>query len=78
MPRYYLHLHNDIDAPDEEGQDLENDRAALELALDNARDVASSAVRKGSLDLRHFIICVDENGREVGIVTFADAVEVKS
>lgn len=78
MPRYFLHLHDDIDALDELGQELENDRAAMELALENARDVASASVRRGHLNLRHFIICVDENGRQVGIVTFADAVDVKS
>lgn len=33
MTRYFLHLHNDIDAPDEEGQEFPNDRSALECAL---------------------------------------------
>jgi hypothetical protein len=76
MPKYYFHLHNDINAPDEHGQELPDDRAALELALESARDVASASVRHGHLDLRHFIICIDGTGREVGIVTFADAVSV--
>jgi hypothetical protein len=76
MPRYFLHLHNDLDTLDEEGQEFPDDRSALECALCSARDVASAAVREGKLDLNHFIICVDENGREVGIVRFADAVHV--
>ncbi|MEJ5979324.1 hypothetical protein WG901_21905 [Novosphingobium sp. PS1R-30] len=76
MQRYFLHLHNDINAPDEEGQEFPDDRAALECALASARDVASSAVRTGSLNLNHFIICVADDGREVGIVRFGDAVRV--
>ncbi|RZI61360.1 MAG: hypothetical protein EOP94_00730 [Zymomonas sp.] len=76
MTRYYFHLHNDIDSPDEEGQELNDDRAALETALDAAREMASEQVRLESLDLRHFIVCVDEAGREVGIVRFGDAVKL--
>lgn len=76
MTRYFLHLHNDIDAPDEQGQDFADDRAALECALHCARDVAGAAVRDGNLNLNHFIVCVAEDGREVGIVRFADAVHV--
>ena len=45
-------------------------------ALKSARDMASHSVKEGKLDLRHFIICVDDTGREVGIVYFADAVTV--
>lgn len=76
MTRYFLHLHNDIDAPDEEGQEFPDDRAALECAMRCARDVASGAVSQGHLNLNHFIICVTDQGREVGIVRFADAVHV--
>jgi hypothetical protein len=78
MPRYFFHLHNDIDAPDHEGHDQPNDHAALEAALDFARDIANASVRKGHLDLKHFIVCVAEDGREVGIVRFANAVRVES
>lgn len=76
MARYFFHLHNDIDAPDEEGQEFPDDRTALECALLSARDIASSGVRQGDLNLNHFIICVAEDGREVGIIRFADAVHV--
>jgi hypothetical protein len=76
VPRYFFHLHNDIDSPDEEGAEHANDREAMECALDNCREMASASVRKGHLDLRHFIICVAEDGREVGIVRFGDAITV--
>lgn len=76
MARYFFHLHNDIDTPDEEGQEFANDQAAMKMALDSAREMASETVRLGSLDLDHFIVCVDENGREIGIVRFGDAVKI--
>jgi len=76
MPRYFLHLYNDIDATDEEGQEFPDDRSALDCAIRCARDIARSAVREGHLDLNHFIACVAEDGREVGIVRFDDAVRV--
>jgi hypothetical protein len=76
MPRYFFHLHNDIDSPDEEGKEIAEDHDALQTALEYARRMASEAVRQGSLDLRHFIVCIRDDGREVGIVRFGDAVKV--
>lgn len=76
MAHYFFHLHNDMDTPDNEGKEYPDDRAAMAEALKSARDMASHSVKEGKLDLRHFIICVDDTGREVGIVYFADAVTV--
>jgi hypothetical protein len=78
MPRYFFHLHNDIDAPDESGREHGSDREALVHALECVRDVASASVRRGTLNLNHFVICVADDGREVGIVRFADAVQIES
>ena len=77
MPRYFFHIHNDIDVPDEEGQEKADNLAAMQAALDYARDLASTSVRSGTLNLQHFIVCVNEQGHEVGIVRFADAVQVE-
>jgi len=77
MPRYFFHLHDDTDTLDQEGLDFPDDRSALEHALDGARDIASAAVRKGYLNLSDFIRCVAEDGREVGIVRYSDAVKVE-
>lgn len=76
MRRYFFHLHNDIDAPDEEGQEHANDHAAMEAALKYARDMASVSDKRGHLNLAHSIVCVDEIGQEVGIVRFGDAVAI--
>lgn len=78
MPRYFFHVRNDIVATDKDGMDLPNDAVALERALDGARDLASASVRQGHLDLRHYVECVAEGGRKVGIVRFADAVKIIS
>lgn len=77
MARYFFHLHNDIDAPDEEGQEHTNDRAALEAALIEIRSLATETVALGHLNLAHFIVVVEEGGREVGVVRFGDAVKVE-
>jgi hypothetical protein len=47
MPHFRFHVINDIDVPDDEGKDLDNLAAAHLLAIDYARDLASSAVRQG-------------------------------
>lgn len=76
MPLYRFHIRNDIDAPDEEGQELDNLAAAHLKAIDYARDLASAAVRQGRLDLRHRIDVETEAGQVLVTVTFAEAVEV--
>jgi hypothetical protein len=74
MPRYFFHLQNDIHVHDEEGQELPDDGAALDAAVKFARDMASHSVREGHLALSHFIRCAADDGREVGVVRFADAI----
>lgn len=75
MPRYFFHIHND--APSQEAQGLEctDDQAALELATDMCRDLASVAVRCGRLPLLHYVK-VEEGAREVGLIRFAHAVRI--
>ena len=76
MPLYRFHIRNDIDAPDEEGQALDNLAIAHLKAIDYARDLASAAVRQGRLDRTHAIDIEDEDGNVLVTVTFAEAVEV--
>lgn len=77
MPHFRFHVLNDIDAPDDEGQDLDNLAAANLKAIDYARDLASAAVRQGRLDLKHRIDVEDESGSVLLTVTFADAIDLK-
>lgn len=76
MPRFRFHVVNDIDAPDEEGEELANLAAAHLKAIDYARDLASAAVRLGKLDLRHRIDVEDDEGKVLLTVTFADAIDL--
>ena len=76
MPHYRFHVINDIDAPDDEGQDLDSLAAAHLKAIDYARDLASSAVRQGRLDLKHRIDIEDQAGEVLATVTLADAIDI--
>lgn len=76
MTLYRFHVINDIDAPDEEGQDLDNLALAHLRAIDSARDLAAAAVRQGRLNLKHRIDVEDAAGEVLLTVTFAEAVEV--
>jgi hypothetical protein len=78
MPRFRFHVIDEIDAPDEEGQNLPNVAAAHRLAIDYARDLACSAVREGRLDLRHRIDLEDDQGKLLVTVTFADVIELST
>jgi hypothetical protein len=76
MPLYRFHVLNDIDAPDEEGQEFSNLAAAHLQAIDYVRDLASVSVRQGRLDLSHRIDVEDEAGKVLVSVTFGEAVDV--
>ena len=78
MPRYFFDLHNDIDAPDREGRDLPDLRAAQLQALKEARTmIGASVLEHGKIDLQHFIRVRDERGKAVYLVEFEDAVTVE-
>jgi len=79
MPRFYFHLLNDMDVPDNEGQDLADVQAARSCALELARFEASEMVkRNGRIVLWHRIDIEDEQHRIVDTVRFRDVVEVES
>lgn len=77
MPRYFIHIFNDLTADDEEGVELADDRAALERATSEARILAAESVRThGHLVLRHRLEVRGEQGRLVGSVAFGDVVRI--
>ena len=76
MPHYRFHVINDIDAPDEEGADLDSLAMAHLKAIDSARDLASHSVRQGRLDLSHRIDVENDKGDVLVSVTFGEAVKV--
>lgn len=76
MPRFYFHLHNDVDTFDEEGRDLPDVDAARRAAMLDARSMAAESVRLGHLDPSHYVAVTDENGDTLFCMSFREAVRI--
>lgn len=77
MPRFYFHLFNDVDAPDNEGLELLDLAAARLHAGNQARFTAGETVKlQGRIDLRHRIDIEDHRGNVLDTVCFGDVVSV--
>jgi hypothetical protein len=79
MPRYYFHLINDVDVPDNEGQTFADAAAARAFAIGQARAlIAATTVEDGRIVLHHRIDIEDEDHAVVDKVHFRDAVMVEA
>jgi hypothetical protein len=79
MPRFFFHLHNDIDVSDEGGEELRNLEEAQAHAVRMARfEVSEGALRNGRIVLSHRIDIEDEMGAVLATVYFRDAVQLIS
>jgi hypothetical protein len=79
VPRFYFHLYNDIDVPDEEGKELADLEAAVEWARGEARNlVAAMAKEEGRVVLKHRIDIEDEHGDVLHTVRFGEVVRIES
>ena len=77
MPRFYFHLHNDVDVSDQGGQEFADLDAALAHALRMVRfEISEGALRDGRIVLSHRIDIEDGEGAVLGTVYFRDAVNV--
>jgi hypothetical protein len=78
VPRFFFHLHNDVDAPDADGVELRNLEEARAVALHNARFSAGESVKDmGHIVGDHRIDIEDENGTVLDTVYFRDAVKIE-
>jgi hypothetical protein len=78
MPRFFLHLRNDIYPPDPEGVDLPDLTAARSKAIESARfTLAQTAINEGKINFEHSIDIEDGEGCVLDTVWFRDAVEVQ-
>jgi hypothetical protein len=78
VPTYYFHLHNDIDARDQEGRDLPDLDAARKLARENARFTFAETIKdEGRANLDHRLDIEDEQGRVLDTVWFRDVVKIE-
>jgi hypothetical protein len=76
MPRYFFHLHNDIDVHDDEGRVLRDLDEARRCAEQDAREMAAESVREGKLNVAHHVDVTDEAGTLLFSVTFGQVVTV--
>lgn len=77
MPRFFFHLHNDVDAPDPDGVELPDLEEARAVALHNAPFSAGQSVKDmGHIVGGYRIDIEDENGIVLDTVYFRDAVEI--
>ena len=78
MPRYFLHLRDNIDEVlDPEGMILPEE-AIAGAALFAARDCISADVKSGRIDLHYRIDVHAEDGQIVHTISFSDAIEIIS
>jgi hypothetical protein len=77
MPHYYLNVCNmDVQARDEEGQELANLEAARWEAIASIRSILSHELAEGRLDLRGEIRIENARRDVVRVVPYADALEI--
>ena len=77
MPRFFFHLHDGVETPDDEGVILPGLAAARAEAIRSARHVAGEAIRaRGELHLSHWVEVENDRGRQVLAVPFGECVEV--
>ena len=77
MPRYFFHVHNDLETIDDEGLEFTDDQAARSHAIEESRAMAADSVRDGKLTLSHSIRVVRSDGAPVDVVRFGEAVRVR-
>ena len=78
MPRFYFHLRNDVDAPDDEGVELASLEGAKAHAVQQARFSFGEAAKElGRVVLSHRIDIEDEQGLVMATVYFRDAVAIE-
>lgn len=78
MPHYFFHLHNDVDVPDFEGEELANLDAARIYAVKQARAlIGDGARRDGRIVLNHRIDIEDVDRNVVATVRFADVLNIQ-
>jgi len=78
VPRFYFHLYNDVEVPDDEGLELPDLEAARAHAVRCARvTFAEVAKDEGRVVLHHRIDIENEERSVLATVHFRDAVKVQ-
>jgi hypothetical protein len=79
MPKYFFHLHNDIDVPDPEGTQLTDLGAAHTYAANQVCDLMGETIKEERrLVLHHRVDIEDERGAVLDTVWFREVVAVEA
>ncbi|TZG25798.1 DUF6894 family protein [Sphingomonas montanisoli] len=75
MPRYFLHLHNGVEIPDDTGRDFRDLAAAKEEAICSGREIIAEHVKLGHpIWLNHHIEIADGDGTVFAAIPFREIV----
>ena len=78
MPRYYFHLHENVDVRDSEGTEFTDIEVAKTAAITSARDLMSEDIRwEGFLSLSHHIEITGTDGTCLCVIRFGDYVTIR-
>lgn len=78
MPKFFFHVRDDMDVPDDEGAELPDVDAARDYAARSARVLMCETLRQdGRITLHHQIDVEDEAGGLLASVPFREAVRIE-
>ena len=78
MARFYFHVRDEMDVPDDEGAELRDIETARTLATHSARVLMCETLKEsGRINLHHRIDVEDEHGAVLASVAFGDAVRIE-
>ena len=78
MPRYFFHIHDDLDCPDLEGSELPDLDAARRCASKEANLLMCELLKQESrIALNHYIDIEDGAGSVLETVSFRDVVKIE-
>jgi uncharacterized protein DUF6894 len=78
MPKYFFHVHDDLDVEDDEGAELTDLHEARGYAIRSARSLmCDTLMGDGRISLEHRIDIEDGHSGVLATVQFADALEIK-
>ncbi len=78
MPLYFFHIRNSEHVDDEQGRELSDLAAAREIALEGVRELVCADIKKGWLNLDHYVEVADEAGAVLLRLTFREAFQIRS
>ena len=78
MPRYFFHIHDDLDTEDDEGLELPDLDAAVAGAVISARALMCETLKDGRIDLDHRIDIENAGGLVLTSVLSRDVVSIES